>query len=162
MKLIIMRHGEAEPYQTNDKERNLTRFGKNQAEFAGRRLAEYLQSGIEKPRLENTLVSPYTRTQQTFACVSKKIETKRKIDCDMIVPEGDIEQFADYIQGVSMQDDAPETLMIISHMPFVSLFADKLCAGFNGRIFSTADILIIEYDSTSHTGTQLALLQSIS
>jgi len=157
-----MRHGEAEPYQKNDKARNLTRFGKYQAEFAGRRLAEYLQSGIEKPHVETTLVSPYVRTQQTFDCVSKQIASKLKTDCDMIVPEGDIEQFADYIQGVSMQDDAPQSLMIISHMPFVSLFADKLCAGFNGRIFTTADILIIDYNGNASSGMQLALLQSIS
>lgn len=162
MKLIIMRHGEAEPYQKNDKERNLTRFGQNQAEFAGRRLAEYLQCGFEKPRVETTIVSPYLRAQQTFDCVSKQIQSNAKIDSDMIVPEGDIDQLADYVHGVSADDEAPDSLMIISHMPFVSLFADKLCVGFNGRIFSTADILVIEYNSVNQQGTQLALLQSIS
>ncbi len=36
MKLIIMRHGEAERFQTLDKTRNLTNLGRKQASQAGR------------------------------------------------------------------------------------------------------------------------------
>lgn len=161
MKLIVMRHGEAVPYQSDDKSRQLTRFGQNQSEFAGRRLAEYMQSGVEKPHIDAVLVSPYLRTQETFHCVAKQIELRNKMDCDMIVPDSDAVDFADYIQGYAMTDDAPQTLMIISHMPFVSLLADRLCYGFNARIFATADILVIDYNEQKQQGTQLALLQSL-
>ncbi|MGQ8366799.1 phosphohistidine phosphatase SixA [Glaciecola sp. 1036] len=162
MKLIVMRHGEAEAYNTEDETRSLTRFGKTQASFAGRRLSEYLQNDLQKPIIELALVSPYLRTQQTFQEVSKKIQIGRKLDTDLITPEADISQATDYIQGLTLGSDCPENLLLVSHMPFVSLFSDAICSGFNARIFSTADILVIDYDVDSQQGTQLALIQSIS
>jgi phosphohistidine phosphatase len=52
--------------------------------------------------------------------------------------------------------------MLVSHMPLVSLLADKVCKGFNGKIFDTADILVIDYDSQTHSGQQMAFFQNIN
>ncbi|MFC3123370.1 phosphohistidine phosphatase SixA [Agaribacter flavus] len=162
MNLIIMRHGEAEPYETNDRNRHLTRFGKTQSEYAGRRLAEYLQNDLIKPEIDHLIVSPYLRTQQTYEAVSKKIMVKSKIDTDLITPEANIEHAADYIHAMATGSSAPKNLMLISHMPFVSLLADKICFGFNAKIFTPADILIVDYNVKGQQGKQLALIQSIN
>lgn len=157
-----MRHGEAEPYNNDDVNRQLTRFGKTQSEYAGRRLAEYLQDDLNKPSIHKLLVSPYRRTQQTYQEVAKKIAISDKIDTDLIVPEANVQQATDYIHGLACSDNPPDNLMLISHMPFVSLLADKICFGFNAKIFTPADILIVDYNAKGQQGKQLALIQSIS
>ncbi|WP_371195521.1 phosphohistidine phosphatase SixA [Glaciecola sp. SC05] len=166
MILIIMRHGEAVPYQINDKSRVLTRFGVSQSEAAGKRLARFLESQGLPASIDQVLVSPYLRTQQTFEAVSESISFAHKTDTDAITPMGESFGVHDIIAGYAHGDEqglgAAQQLMLISHMPLVSLLADKVCAGFHGKIFDTADILVIDYDPATNTGAQLALFQSMN
>lgn len=166
MILIIMRHGEAVPYQANDKARVLTRHGVLQSTLAGKRLAEFLASRQLPANIEQVLVSPYQRTQQTFDAVNESISFSHKTDTDAITPMSDAIGVHDLIDGYahahSASSEGVKQLMLISHMPLVSLLADKVCTGFNGKIFDTADILVIDYDPKTHVGKQLALYQSIN
>ena len=155
-----MRHGEAEPYQEMDRERALSNFGLQQAEDVGQQLAEYVKVNFAGENITAGLVSPYVRAQQTYEQVSKHIEIKSKEDCDMVLPESDSELFADYLHALAAHVNAPENLLIVSHMPFVSLLADELCDDFNGKIFATADMLIIDYDHQTERGERLAMLTS--
>ncbi|MFC4698846.1 SixA phosphatase family protein [Glaciecola siphonariae] len=170
MILIIMRHGEATPYQANDKSRALTRFGLTQSANAGKRLSDYFTGRGLAASIDQVWVSPYLRTQQTYDAVSEHMHFNQKHDTDLITPMGRANDVHDFIDGILHQQNGgtetadsktPEHLMLISHMPLVSLLADKVCTGFNGKIFDTADILIIDYDPTTHIGQQIALYQSI-
>lgn len=162
MLLIIMRHGEAVPYQTNDKDRALTRFGISQSQLAGKRLAAFLSDRGLLNSIDHVLVSPYRRTQQTYDAVSKHIQFNTQTNIEAITPMGSAEQVHDIIDGFASESDPPQQLMLVSHMPLVSLLADKVCFGFNGKIFDTADMLIIDYNPDTHQGTQLALHQCMN
>jgi phosphohistidine phosphatase len=155
-----MRHGEAVAYQAKDESRALTCVGVNQSEAAGKRLAKFFQARQLPPVIDQVLVSPYARTQQTYAALSEFVRFCHKTDTDAITPMGQASAVHDLIDGyahnATADSDAPQQLMLISHMPLVSLLADEVCAGFNGKIFDTADILIIDYDPVTHTGTQMA------
>lgn len=161
-----MRHGEAAPYQTNDKLRMLTRYGVTQSAAAGKRLAKFLENRGLPAAVEQVLVSPYLRTQQTHDAVSESISFLKKTDTDAITPMAESLNVHDLIDGYAQTDEqgvsGTKQLMLISHMPLVSLLADKVCSGFNGKIFDTADILVIDYDPATHSGKQLALYQSIN
>nr|WP_136252094.1 phosphohistidine phosphatase SixA [Ningiella ruwaisensis] len=165
MILIIMRHGEAVPYQADDKSRALTRFGAKQASNAGKRLAQFFIEKQMPASIDHVLVSPYLRTQQTFDEVAAHVNFKNRTDTNAITPVADERSVQDLIDGFALGDaqgkGAPEQLMLVSHMPLVSLLSDKLCTGFNGKIFDTADILIIDYDADTHIGTQMAFLRSM-
>jgi len=161
-----LRHGEGTPYQSNDKTRERTRLGVTQSEAAGKRLAKFFESRGLPPSVEQVLISPYLRTQQTFEAVSESISFAQKTQTDAITPMGNDSDVHDLIDGYADNNElggaGASQLMLISHMPLVSLVADKVCQGFNGKIFDTADILIVEYDPLTHSGKQLALYQSMN
>ncbi|WP_395341714.1 phosphohistidine phosphatase SixA [Ningiella sp. W23] len=161
MLIILMRHGEAVPYQTNDQSRQLTDFGISQSLSAGLRLAELLKSRDVPSSVDKALVSPYIRAQQTFSAVREHVKFEDITDTDAITPMSNLQSVHDIIDGYAQGSSPPAHLMLVTHMPLVSLLADKICHGFNGKIFDTADILIIEYDPDTHTGSQVALLESV-
>jgi phosphohistidine phosphatase len=162
MLLIIMRHGEATPYQANDKDRELTRFGISQSQLAGKRLAAFLSSRGLLNSIDHVLVSPYRRAQQTFNALSESLQFNTQTSVEAITPMGSVDQVHDIIDGFAGEPDPPKQLMLVSHMPLVSLLADKVCLGFNGKIFDTADMLIIDYDPDTHRGIQLAFNQNMN
>lgn len=159
-----MRHGEADSYQVSDYTRALTSFGVEQSTKAATQLKKLFATKGLPTSIDRVLVSPYLRTQQTYEAAKQQLDIKTKIDTDAIVPMGDVASVKDIIDGYAMSNDEvageSENLMFISHMPLVSLLADAMCSGFNGKIFDTADILIIEYDHKAMTGKQLALIES--
>jgi len=157
-----MRHGEAAPYQANDRERELTRFGVSQSEVAGKRLSEFLSKQYLLSSIDHVLVSPYRRTQQTFSALTEHIKFQAQTNLDEITPMGDASEVHDLIDGFANELEPPKQLMLVSHMPLVSLLSDKVCLGFNGKFFDTADMLIIDYNPDTHRGTQLALYQSMN
>lgn len=164
MILIIMRHGEAVEYKEPDHSRVLTEFGKQQGEKVGKWLKEnlsQLSSGdsCQVARIDLAIVSPYIRAQQTFRAVSKHIEVVREVTIDTVTPLGNASQSADLIHGYATDSNAPQCMLIVTHMPLVSLLADRVCSGFNAEYFETAETLVIDYSSESEMGKQLALYQ---
>lgn len=159
-----MRHGEAVDYREPDHTRVLTEFGKQQCEDVGK----WLQVQLPKLSLDTdsqvrdidlAIVSPYIRTQQTFQAVSKHIHVSRLVTVDTVTPLGNARQSADLIHGFASDSNAPKCMLIVTHMPLVSLLADKVCLGFNTEYFDTADTLLIDYSCESGKGKQLALFQ---
>lgn len=159
-----MRHGEAASYREPDHTRPLTSRGKSQCEAVGYWLNKNLRN-ITKDTAESlssaslALVSPYLRTQQTYRAVAKHFCIEQQTTIDTITPVGNAAQCADLIHGYGTDTLPPKCIMVITHMPLVSLLADKLCAGFNAQIFQTADTLVIDYDVDSANGRQLFFFQ---
>lgn len=133
MRLLIMRHGEAEPYtgEQTDRDRKLTNFGSDQAQRAAR-------SMVTAPP-ERVLVSPYQRTQQTAARVCAEIGRVEWQTCDWLrsgAPLHQATQELDQLRG--------NCVLLISHMPLVSLLVEFYTGEQVG--FQTANIAQIDME----------------
>ncbi len=160
-----MRHGEAVEYREPDRTRELTELGHQQSEKVGGWLKLNLvkltaSTSCPNDSIDLALVSPYLRTQQTFKALAKGIDVKRQVTIDTVTPLGNAAQCADLIHAYATDTDAPKSMLVITHMPLVSLLSDKVCHGFNAKIFETADTLVVDYNSQTGIGTQLAFYEA--
>lgn len=140
MHIFIMRHGEAELAQQNDRGRQLTEHGKQQSEESGKWLKDVVS------QFDCALVSPYRRAEQTFEQVSKQISAGQVLSSSDFVPSGNIRVAQDFIDYLCKENPDYQTLLIVSHMPFVSYFTDLLCQHPMSKIFATAAIVHLDYD----------------
>jgi phosphohistidine phosphatase len=152
MQIIIMRHGDAEPMQLNDKERGLTMLGEKQAQQAGRWLNKYYHASKD---IELALVSPYKRAQQTYSQLVKQVKVGRKELCDDIVPEGCSVLVHECIDNLIDQNKVERNLLIVSHMPFVSYLFDELLGVKESLFFATSSCAIIDYSPENSAGQLL-------
>lgn len=104
MKLIIMRHGQAELEAPSDARRPLTAHGRQQVSSTAKKLQCFSPSRI--------IASPYLRAQQTGTLVAEVMGLALETDQD-IVPEG---------SPYTVIRNLPESgvVMLVSHMPLVS------------------------------------------
>lgn len=149
MKLIIMRHGEAERFQLQDKTRSLTSLGEKQASKAGKWLNEYL--GVNSP-VDIALVSSYMRAQQTYKYLSKQLEVKKYEICEDVIPEGDPKIAHEYIKVLLAQKSPPRVVLVVSHMPFVSYFLEEVHIDKQSMLFDTSSFVIVDYDMSIGAG----------
>ena len=157
-----MRHGEAEPYKQDDQSRHLTRFGVTQSEHAAKWMAKQLEQHNASSQVDLAFVSPYIRTLETLGAVATYLPIKKSVKTSTVTPVGNANAVQDLIDGELIADANMQCLLVISHMPFVSLLSDTICSGFNARIFDTADVLMIDYDTERSMGTQLGFYQSLT
>jgi len=133
-----MRHGEATPMHSDDVSRNLTSVGQQQAEKMGLWLQKmHAPSGL--------LVSPYVRAQQTAEAVKKNNTFLFEETCQDIIPEGNPQVAADYIETLIAAHPACNTWLVVAHMPIVSYLVDQLCVG-HMPIFNTGAVAVINYN----------------
>ena len=142
MKLIIMRHGEAERFRLQDNTRSLTSLGEKQAITAGKWLNDYL--GADLP-IDIALVSPYIRAQQTYGQLSKQVKVIEKQTCEDVIPEGDPKVAHDFIQVLFKAPSQPNVILIVSHMPFVSYFLEEVHVEKKSMLFDTTSVVIVDY-----------------
>ena len=65
--IVLMRHGEAEPYSGQDSSRRLTERGRAQASLTGHWLRE------QNLPVSHIIASPYLRAQQSAQCVADSL-----------------------------------------------------------------------------------------
>lgn len=139
MQLLIVRHGEAQPYAGSDAERSLTPRGMEQAAAAGQCLAQ-LQVGFDA-----VWVSPYRRAQQTADILlpAAAVDTRHKQTVSGITPEDAPEQVLKLLQSAGV-----ERLMMVSHQPLVSGLAGLLLSGHThaGPTMGTASMVYLQCD----------------
>lgn len=135
MRLIIMRHAEAEPNFLNDDERQLTATGLSQARGQGKLLSELLGS------VDIMAVSPLVRTQQTADCLAEYVDIEKRLRVPELVHSRTAEEAEKKIATLSC-----ETLLIVSHMPLVASLESYLCEADRGaeRGFGLAEISVLE------------------
>ena len=143
MKLIIMRHGEAESFRVQDKTRSLTSLGEKQACTAGKWLNDYL--GADVP-VDITVVSSYVRAQQTYEKLSEQVVVRQKQISEDVIPEGDPKIAHDLIKVLFDDRSTPSVILIISHMPFVSYFLEEVYVDKQSMLFDTSSVVIVDYD----------------
>ncbi|WP_394220984.1 phosphohistidine phosphatase SixA [Alteromonas gracilis] len=160
--LFIMRHGEAEAPRLDDKSRQLTPLGREQAKTAALWLKkQYCSKGV----VDLALVSPYRRAKQTHDMVSLDILADKVESNEDIVPEGSPRLVSDYIDGLlhaAINSKKPiKKLLVVSHMPLVSYLVDELCQSYTTSLFSTASIAVIKYSLSEHKGTLVTHYQGL-
>lgn len=120
MQLWIVRHGEAEPCQTSDELRALTAQGQHDIQA----LASMLKQQAITP--QRVLVSPYLRTQQTWAILQAANAWSQVAEVsDRITPDAIISDALQLLQGA-------QTTLMVSHQPLVSQLLAVLIDG-HGR-----------------------------
>lgn len=144
-----MRHGEAEPYNSSDKSRNLTLYGRSQAQQAG----IWLRQNFEQ--IDMALVSPYVRAQQTLESVQQFVDVGKIETNSDIIPSGSAQLTHDYVDALLANDPNLTSLLLVAHMPIVSFLLDEFCKSQEAALFGTASIFCVDYDvsiSRGHRG----------
>jgi phosphohistidine phosphatase len=149
MKLIIMRHGEAEAFNVQDKTRSLTSQGEKQAINAGKWLASFL--GVNIP-IDISITSSYVRAKQTNQHLSSQVTVTETKICDDVAPEGDPKVAHDFVKVLFEDSPSSNVLLIVSHMPFVSYFLEEVHRDKQTMLFDTSSIVVLDYDVVSGTG----------
>lgn len=149
MKLIIMRHGEAEAFNVQDKTRSLTSQGEKQAINAGKWLASFL--GVNIP-IDISITSSYVRAKQTNQHLSSQVTVTETKICDDVAPEGDPKVAHDFVKVLFEDSPSSNVLLIVSHMPFVSYFLEEVHRDKHTMLFDTSSIVVLDYDVVSGTG----------
>ena len=132
MKLVIMRHGQAQWSAPSDAERALTRQGQNETCYVAEKLAERLC-------ITHLLASPYRRAQQTAKLVAKALKVNTIETVDWLIPDGKPEAVINQLPDV-------DSLLLVSHMPLVSQLTGLLCEASTQQTlsFHTSAAAIIE------------------
>lgn len=133
MKIILMRHGQAEDATRPDSARQLTDFGHKQAV----QTAEYL---LQQYNPDQFIVSPYDRAQQTLAELQSRAPNVPATTQANITPSDDAPTaFKDIAQTEA------QCLVIVCHMSIIANLA-SLLTGESPEAFSLAEARVFEMD----------------
>ena len=133
MKIILMRHGQAEDETRPDSARQLTDFGQQQA----RQTAEYITAHYQP---DYFVVSPYVRAQQTLAALQAQLPTVPSSVRDNLTPSDDARQALHEIADIEAK-----CLVVVCHMSIVAYIAGLLTNDYP-ESFSLAEARVFEMD----------------
>jgi len=151
MKLWLLRHGAAEPYQRHDAERQLTEQGREQVLQAAKFLA-----GVQFDRV---LCSPYVRARQTAELLCATLQHQGSIDIvPWLTPEDDARNVTRKLDGYPV-----ENLLIVAHQPLLGMLASWLVDADrqHGLPLNTASVACLEGDFIGAGTMQLRTLQHV-
>ncbi|MGL6316254.1 phosphohistidine phosphatase SixA [Vibrio sp. WXL103] len=146
MKVIIMRHGEAEMFAATDSERQLTAKGIDKSLAAADQLLAFAGQEVDK-----VLVSPYVRAQQTWDTIKDKFDVGSVETCDDITPYGDADDVLEYVCAVA-ELESLESVMLVSHLPLVSYMTSAFASGSTPPMFLTSGIAVVDFDLAVRRG----------
>ena len=145
--LFIMRHGDAEPPQAlkADAIRPLSALGESEVLASANWLNEHLQEHHGK--LDWLLASPFIRAQQTATIVESIVPSGQRDIVDDAIPESDPQEFSDWFFAM-LQSRYPnaESVVLVSHMPFVSYLVATLDKKTPPLLFPTAGMAELKLD----------------
>lgn len=133
MKIILMRHGQAEDYKQPDSTRQLTDFGHKQAA----QTAEYILSHYQP---DFFVVSPYDRAQQTLTALTDRAPTITVSVHDNITPSDDAK-----VALSGLADVTAECMVVVCHMSIVAHLA-AILTGDSPESFQLAEARVFEMD----------------
>lgn len=133
MRLVLLRHAEAEVFGASDAERVLTARGRVDAAAVGRWLAA---EGVV-PDL--AVVSPAARARETWTLVAAGLPAAPPCEVDLRVYANDVDTL---LAVVEEADPAVGTLAVVGHNPSVSDLAHALGSDADG--FRPAAVAVFE------------------
>lgn len=144
MILYLLRHGQALP-GTPDAGRVLSPAGESEVSALAARMKE------DNHLPEKIIASPYRRAQQTAGLVCQGLGRPEKFQTsDLFTPEASIEAA---LKELDKAKD--ESLLIVSHMPFLGDFMAMLLDEPNPYPFSTAGLACLDVDAFVPGGATL-------
>jgi phosphohistidine phosphatase len=146
MKIFIMRHGEAGHIAFSDAERELTERGIRQSQAVARAV---VSQGFGE--IEQVLVSPYIRAQQTWDAIKPELTVAESATYDEITPYGDAEDVFHYVSALAQTKNL-SSLMLISHLPLVGYLTAEFVKGMTPPMFPTSGLVCLEFDPESQQG----------
>lgn len=151
MNIVLVRHGEAVSFATDDASRALTARGLVQAHAT----ADWLLRELEGKGAAKLLASPYRRAQETASVIGGLLGVPVHT-LAAITPEDD-PRLA--LAAIEREAAGVEVVLVISHMPLVATLATWLESGVlaSGRGFGLAEARILEAELP---GPGLATLRS--
>ncbi|MDY7219601.1 phosphohistidine phosphatase SixA [Denitrificimonas sp. JX-1] len=151
MKLWLLRHGAAEPYQIKDSERKLTEQGRAQVVQA----ADFLRD----VHFDRVLCSPYVRARQTAELLSSTLQCLGVIEIvPWLTPEEDVREVVRKLDSYPVGN-----LLIVAHQPLLGLLASWLMHGEcqYGLSMDTASVACLEGDFIGAGLMDLRALQHV-
>ena len=133
MKVILVRHGQAEDESRPDSARQLTDFGQQQAI----QTAEYVTTHYNP---DYFVVSPYDRAQQTLAEFQSRASTVPSVVLKNITPSDDARQAL-----IDLANIEAECLVVVCHMSIVAYIAGLLTGDYP-ESFSLAEARVFEME----------------
>lgn len=122
MKLVLMRHGEAEPIGMRaDCDRQLTERGRQLVSVAVRQKASQLRD------IDLILHSPYLRAKQT-AQIAASIINAPLHESSLWIPSAAINEAVE-----SLEPYAEARLLVVTHLPLVGEVASLLLSGYGAQ-----------------------------
>lgn len=151
MKLWLLRHGAAEPYQRHDADRQLTEQGRQQVVQA----AEFVRAvGFNR-----VLSSPYVRARQTAELLCATLQHQGHIEIvPWLTPEDDVREVVRKLDGYSV-----DNLLVVAHQPLLGSLASWLIDAERGQglPMDTASMACLEGDFIGAGMMQLCSLQHV-
>ncbi|GGF71798.1 hypothetical protein GCM10011338_25030 [Alteromonas lipolytica] len=98
--------------------------------------------------MATALVSPYTRTRQSFQQVTNTLHASQFEICNDITPDGNVRLAHDYMDLIareSLKNSDGQPVLLVSHMPFVSFFLDEICEAPKMALFATGSVAVVRY-----------------
>ncbi|WP_339898595.1 phosphohistidine phosphatase SixA [uncultured Gilvimarinus sp.] len=137
MRLFILRHGRAEPYQAMDASRALVPTGRDDVRLVVERQRDKM------PALTDVWVSPYVRARQSAEIARAALELPESCEhiTDLIVPEARIDTLI-----AELYRSGLESVLLVSHQPLVSTLLDTLCGASEAHHMKTASLAALELD----------------
>lgn len=140
MKILVLRHGNAQNDAPTDSERLLSDKGRAQLQDQLKRHSEALK------QVSHIFVSPYTRTQQTLDVLQSALsplDAVVAVTTPQLTPSGSVQGVMTLLN--TLPDDA--VVLLVSHQPLVGMFIDTLCHLETGCYrMGTASLALLETD----------------
>ncbi len=139
MKIIISRHGDAEPFSISgrDSDRSLSIQGIGEI----KRMAQFIKRGTLN--VQHIYHSPYLRTRQTAEIYANELGLSEVVEtCDELAPGNECMDLIHRLKNYSNSD----TFLLVSHNPGVSHFAARLIqdeALANSLLFGTGTAIAL-------------------
>lgn len=133
MKIILVRHGQAEDETRPDSARQLTDFGQQQAAQTAKYITTHYQPDC-------FVVSPYKRAQQTLAALQSRAPDVPSQVQNNLTPSDDARQALIDIGHIEA-----ECLVVVCHMSIVAHIAGLLTSDYP-EAFSLAEARVFEMD----------------
>ncbi|PXF31900.1 hypothetical protein WH50_07290 [Pokkaliibacter plantistimulans] len=134
MKLIVMRHGEAEQWANSDAERQLTLRGqKDNTQVLTALLARHSPSLL--------CASPFVRAQQTAQRCSEMCKLPI-ITSSLLVPDAPVHSTLDWLRDVLAEQ---QVVMLVAHMPLVGELLGWLL-GAESELLGTSEVRVVNMD----------------
>ncbi|KUJ84221.1 phosphohistidine phosphatase SixA [Microbulbifer flavimaris] len=147
MKLMILRHGQAEPHRGDDASRELTERGREQVAAVCRARA------TELSEVRAIWASPFVRTQQTAEIASKQLGLPVRTESILVgdTPPGEV------LDALASADDFP--ILLVSHQPLVGSLVNGLCGSGNQHPMGTSSLACLSAEVWADNCAELEWLQ---